>query len=254
MQDIQRQFGRQAGQYSASRSHAAGESLEAVRRLVGTGPYNRGLDVATGAGFTAFAIAPRCKQTLALDATPEMLREAIRIASEHGLDSVGFALGNAEALPFSNASFDLITCRSSAHHFANVGAFLREAARLLTVGGILVVSDPVSPEDESLVSFLDHVETLRDPTHVHDLRVSEWVGLMESAGLAIEQVEVVLTPQIFDDWVHRSGTSYDSIEKLRPLFSQPGPEIRAAFGVREEPDGIHFGWDTAVIRARKAVA
>ena len=252
MQDIQRQFGRQAGEYSSSSSHSAGESLDAVRQLVEGGPYDRGLDIATGAGFTAFAIEPHCRQTVALDATPEMLREARQIASERGLTSVSFALGNAEALPFADASFNLVTCRSSAHHFANVGRFVGEAARLLSAGGVLVVSDPVSPEDDSLVQFLDYVETLRDPTHVHDLRVSEWIGLIESAGLRIERVEMVQTPQIFDAWVQRSGTASESIEKLRPHFAQPLPEIRAAFGVREEADGIHFGWDTAVIRARKS--
>lgn len=228
-----------------------GESLDAVRRLVGPGPYRRGLDVATGAGFTAFAIAEHCTETLAVDVTPQMLIEAQRIAGERNIANVGFVLANAEALPFAGSCFDLITCRSSAHHFRNVAAFLAEAARLLEGGGILVISDPISPEDDSLVQFLDFVETLRDPTHVHDLRTSEWQRLIESAGLAVEQIETVETPQIFDDWVRRSGTAPDAVAKLRPHFADPRADVRAAFAVREEPDGIHFGWDTTVIRARK---
>src|SRR6266567_5547704 len=56
MQQIQRQFDRQAAQYSVSLSHSTGETLDALRRFVEPGPYERGLDVVTGAGFAAFAI------------------------------------------------------------------------------------------------------------------------------------------------------------------------------------------------------
>src|SRR5712692_7384049 len=126
MQEIQGQFGRQAAQYAASLSHSSGETLDAVRRFVEPGPYERGLDVATGAGFTAFTIAPYCRQTLALDMTSEMLGETRRLAAARGIDRVGCVLGDAQRLPFSDASFDLVTCRSSAHHFPDVAAFVRE--------------------------------------------------------------------------------------------------------------------------------
>jgi SAM-dependent methyltransferase len=252
MQSIQQQFGRQAGEYSASMTHAGGESLEALQKLVGSGPYRRGLDIATGAGFTAFAIAQHCKETLAVDATPEMLGEARRIARERAIEGIGFALGDAERLPFSDNAFELITCRSSAHHFPNVKAFLFEVSRLLGSDGILVVSDPVSPESDELVEFLDRVEILRDPTHLHDLRVSEWECWIGEAGLAVEETVLVQTPQVFDDWVRRSGTSEEAIATLRPLLVDASPEAREAFHIRQEFDGLHFGWDTAVIRARKA--
>jgi ubiquinone/menaquinone biosynthesis C-methylase UbiE len=251
MQEIQRQFGRQAGEYFASRSHASGESLEAVRRLVGPGPYECGLDVATGAGFTAFAIAERCAQTVALDATPEMLGEARRIAVERGIDRVAFVRGDAERIPLSNASFDLVTCRSSAHHFGRVPIFLLEVARLLRSGGLLVVSDPVSPEDGDLVEFLDRIETLRDPTHVHDLRVSEWKRMIDDAGMCVEDAVLVQTPQVFDAWVHRSGATAEAIAELRPLLADAPGAVADAFHIRREPDGLHFSWDTAVISARK---
>jgi ubiquinone/menaquinone biosynthesis C-methylase UbiE len=251
VREIQRQFGRQAAQYSASLTHSSGESLDVVRRLVEPGPYQHGLDIATGAGFTAFAIAPYCRQALALDITPEMLSETRRLAAERGADGLGYVLGDAERLPFTGGSFDLITCRSSAHHFPNVAAFITEVARLLAVGGIFVLSDPVAPEDEGLTSLMNYLERLRDPTHVRDLTVSEWRRVIEAADLHTDAIEMSHTQHVFDEWVRRSGTTPEAIEELRPYFADPKPDIRAGFGIHSEPDGIHFAFDAAGIRARK---
>jgi ubiquinone/menaquinone biosynthesis C-methylase UbiE len=253
MQDVQRQFGRQAAHYSVSTSHAAGESLDAVCRLVEPGGYERGLDIATGTGFTAFAIAPYCRTTLALDLTPQMLNEARRLGEERGLNDgrLGYLLGDAERLPFADRSLDLITCRVSAHHFPHVERFVAEVARLLRPGGVFVLSDTVAPEDEVLASLMDHVEVLRDPSHVHDLRPSEWRRLIEEAGLAVDEIELTHTYLEFADWTRRSGTPAAAIEELRPFFFDPSPAAREAFGINEQPDGVHFAWDNAILRARK---
>jgi ubiquinone/menaquinone biosynthesis C-methylase UbiE len=253
MQDVQRQFGRQAAHYSVSASHASGESLDAVRRMVEPGGYDRGLDIATGTGFTAFAIAPYCRETLALDLTPQMLNEARRLADERGLNDgrLGYLLGDAERLPFADGSLDLITCRVSAHHFPHVERFVAEVARSLRPGGVFVLSDTVAPEDDELAAEMDRVETLRDPSHVHDLRPSEWRRLIEEAGLTVDTLEMTHTYLEFDDWTRRSGTSAAAIEELRPFFFQPSPRAREAFGIHAEPDGVHFAWDNAGIRAHK---
>jgi hypothetical protein len=54
----QEQFGRQAALYVDSFSHATGESLAAIREYAARGRYRRAVDVGTGTGFTAFAVAP----------------------------------------------------------------------------------------------------------------------------------------------------------------------------------------------------
>jgi ubiquinone/menaquinone biosynthesis C-methylase UbiE len=252
MQDVQRQFGRQAAHYSVSASHASGESLDAVRRMVEPGGFERGVDIATGTGFTAFAIAPYCHETLALDLTPEMLGEARRLGAERGLaQHLGYLLGDAERLPFADASLDLVTCRVSAHHFPHVGRFVAEVARVLRPGGVFVLSDTVAPEEDELAALMDRIETLRDPSHIHDLRPSEWRRLIEGAGLAIDAIEMSHTYLEFADWARRSGTSPAALEELRPLFFTPSPAARAAWVIEERPDGVHFAWDNAIIRARK---
>src|SRR5215468_4102340 len=55
--------------------------------------------------------------------------------------------GAAEDLPYAEASFDVVTSRVSAHHYARPRRAVQEAARVLRPGGLLVVSDSVAPED-----------------------------------------------------------------------------------------------------------
>ena len=89
------------------------------------------LDVATGAGHTALAFAPHVAKVTATDITEEMLAQAKKLAASRGLGNVKTVPAKAEDLPFPDMSFDLVTCRLAAHHFADVAAFAAEAFRVL---------------------------------------------------------------------------------------------------------------------------
>ena len=52
-----------------------------------------------------------------------------------------FAAGDSEHLPFADASFDLITCSNSFHHYPHQQAVVSEMRRLLRPGGRLIVID-----------------------------------------------------------------------------------------------------------------
>ena len=52
----------------------------------------------------------------------------------------------AEALPFADASIDLVTCRIAPHHFDDVRKFVMESARVLRPGGLFGLVDNVSPD------------------------------------------------------------------------------------------------------------
>ena len=92
------------------------------------------LDVGTGAGHTAFAFAPHIAEVEALDLTQEMLDQVERGAQERGLTNIHCQLGDAEALPYPDDTFDFVTSRLCAHHFQNAPAFVREVARVLWAG------------------------------------------------------------------------------------------------------------------------
>ena len=87
---IQRMFGAQAPVYAESKVHIRDDSLDAVQRLTeGAAPYRWAVDVETGAGFTAFAMAQVSDRAVASDLTRPMLQQARRLGRERGLANLG---------------------------------------------------------------------------------------------------------------------------------------------------------------------
>ena len=77
----QEQFGRTAANYATSVTHNGNDSLVDLRALLeaeGT-RFRTAVDVGTGPGFMAFAIAPYCERVIATDVTPQMLEEVRRL-------------------------------------------------------------------------------------------------------------------------------------------------------------------------------
>ena len=104
----QQVFGPQAAVYATSKVHIRDDSLESVERMVdaanGTNRYGWTLDLGTGAGFTAFAVAGVSDRVIASDVTEPMLRQAQRLGRERGISNLSLSHNAAEALPFADES------------------------------------------------------------------------------------------------------------------------------------------------------
>lgn len=83
-------------------------AADALVEQCGAQPGERLLDVATGSGNVALAAARLGAEVTGLDLTPQLLVEARRRAEEAGVE-VEWLEGDAEALPFEDASFDRVT-------------------------------------------------------------------------------------------------------------------------------------------------
>ncbi|MBI3977629.1 MAG: methyltransferase domain-containing protein [Chloroflexi bacterium] len=248
----QEQFGRQAALYATSRPHATGESLDLLVQWAEPRPTDRLLDVATGTGFTALAFAPHVRLAVGLDPTPQMLAQAARLAGARGLDNVILVRSVAEAMPFADASFDLVTCRVAPHHFDSVPAFLDEARRVVRPGGLVLVADSSAPDHPGACAWQETVERLRDPSHVHSLSTPEWVAAFTAAGLAVERHTCECRTQLlFSDWVRTAGVDQPTIARLRGLFDGADAATRAAFTFEERDGDVHFSWPVTVVRARR---
>ena len=116
--------------------------LDAVRAESGT----RLLDVATGPGYVAAAAAGRGASVVAVDFSEAMLAEARR--QHPGID---FRSGDAEALPFPEASFDAVVMSFGLLHLARPDQALAEAYRVLRPGGRLAFT--VWDRPEQAVAF-----------------------------------------------------------------------------------------------------
>jgi ubiquinone/menaquinone biosynthesis C-methylase UbiE len=197
---VRRQFGAHAERYVHSPDHARGESLDRLVALVDPQPHWRALDVATGGGHTALALSRRVRAVVATDLTPGMLAAAEAFLRGAGATNVAYQEADAEALPFEDASFDLVTCRVAPHHFPDCPRFVREAARVLRPGGVVCVVDNVTPDEPEAARFINELEALRDPSHHWAYTASEWVGFFEAAGLIVEATERFRKARAFERW------------------------------------------------------
>ena len=246
------QFGKQAEEYFKSTYHSRGKDLQTLVEFAQPGCVGIALDLATGAGHTAFAVAKEAGRVFATDITPRMLDRARAAALDQNVTNVEFALCDAEAIPFSEASFDLVTCRAAPHHFHHVDQAVQEAFRVVKPGGCVVIIDGAAPEDPDLHQFLDYIEKVRDPTHNRRLSLSEWRSLFRSTGFVVEHCGIQDDVYDFDWWMNVAGVKEQVREQLEDAIINATPEQHAYFRF-EIRDGrvMSLRNDRAVIKGRK---
>jgi ubiquinone/menaquinone biosynthesis C-methylase UbiE len=248
---VQSQFGANAERYAVSRVHAEGESLFRLVEAVQPRADWEAIDIATGPGHTALAFAPKVKHVIAADVTPEMLQVARGLAAKRGLTNVSFAEMPAEKLPFPDASFDLVTCRTAPHHFADVAAFVAEVARVLRPGGVFGLVDNISPEDPKAASPYNEFERLRDPSHGRCLSESEWLALITGAGLVVRRHEILSKDIELEGWAGRMQAPPENKEKLRAILRSASGALRDFLQPKERQDNIDFVLMESLIVADK---
>ena len=234
----QRNFGAAAAEYASNSYHASGPDLKLMVEAANLRGDERVLDCGTGAGHTALALAPRAAHVTGVDITEEMLEEARGLAAARSLGNVRFEIGDASALPYDDASFDVVSNRQSAHHYADLVRALDETKRVLRPGGRFLLIDTVAPEDAGLDTFLNCVELLRDASHVRDWRASEWVRMLEARGFSVTIHHRFTIPLDGADWTRRMRTPATKVAMIRELFGTASHAQRANFDLRGEP----WGW------------
>jgi ubiquinone/menaquinone biosynthesis C-methylase UbiE len=112
-----------------------------VDRLLAQLSFTRVLDVGTGTGRHALKLARRGASVTAIDQSSEMLAVARQAAQRDGLP-IDFQLASLDdGLPFEARQFDLLISALMLSHMPSLAHALREFARVLQVGGYLLMTD-----------------------------------------------------------------------------------------------------------------
>ena len=249
---VQAQFGKRVEAYVKSRDHAAGDDLRSLLRWAEARIPGTALDIATGGGHTALALAGVTGRVVATDLTVPMLCAARAFIRNQRVANVTFVAGDAEGLPFKNERFELVTCRIAPHHFPDVPSAVREVARVLKPGGSFFLVDILGHDDPELAAFITEVERRRDPTHVRAYRNAEWRAFLQAAGLTVVEEAVFDKVRQWNEWCERTEVTAQAKAELEQFVRGAPARVRQAFAFRIE-DGriIAFTDRMLLIRAVK---
>jgi ubiquinone/menaquinone biosynthesis C-methylase UbiE len=208
-----------------------------LARLVAANGNDRAVDLACGPGTLALTFARNVRWICGVDLTAAMLARARRTAHAEGMRNVAFALGDAHALPFADASLNLAVTSYSLHHMPDPARVLREMGRVLKPGGRAGVLDIFVPEDSKIAEINNRIERLRDPSHTRTLSKSELDKMFTAAGLRILATEVEEHPRSFDHWMHVAGWKRGDAAYIetRCLMEATIPDDGANFHPRYAP-------------------
>jgi ubiquinone/menaquinone biosynthesis C-methylase UbiE len=247
--DFRSKFAPVAANYTRSSFHTASDRLQEALDLAGPKPGDLALDVATGTGNTAFALAPHVRRVIGLDMTREMLDQARRIAAERAIRNVDWVLGDAAALPFQDDTFDLYTVRAAPHHFPDVDAFLAEAFRVLKPERDAAFIDCAPPAPARDV--LHEVEIRRDSSHVRSLTLDEWVEHLERAGFEIERASARELDWDYDEWMRTMAVAPALADELAGVIEGAQGKARDQLHPERREGRLRHAYWHCLIRAHK---
>ena len=241
------QFGDQAQAYLQGSVHAQGKDLTRLAAWLDDKAHASLLDIGCGAGHASFVAAPKVAHVTAYDLSDKMLAVVQAAARERELHNIDTRQGQAEALPFPAASFDVVISRYSAHHWHDVGMALREIKRVLKPGGEFILMDIASPGQPVRDVWLQTVEMLRDPSHVRNYSQGEWLRLVNEGGMTVQEMAADRLELEFSSWVARMRTPAPLVTAIRLLQQTVSDSVREHFSIQQ--DGS-FTTDTLMFRAR----
>ncbi len=250
---IQRQFGAHANDYATSQVHAQGASLARLVELTQPQPDWHALDVSTGAGHTALIFAPRVAHVIASDLTAPMLDAARALAQARGITNIEFRQANAQALPFADSEFNLVTNRLALHHYTDPRQAMQEMARVCKPGGIVALVDNIVPPDKVTAGAINHIEKLRDPSHNWAYPLARLEAMFAEAGLRVAHRESFKKEMEFEPWADRMSVNAETKIKLRALLLREASEaVRDFFASRADGAKLFFSLTEAILIGRKA--
>lgn len=255
--------------------------LDEMARWLGVGPGMRVLDVGCGAGGMAVAFARLGATVEAVDPGERQRTTTTQLAAAAGVAHLVLVSdGDVTALPYDDASFDLVWCSRVLHHLRDVQAGANELARVARVGGGVAIREGgftfrVLPDD--IGNCEPHLEDRLAAAGVgrfarsRDLEGAEpypfgWPQLLLDAGLDQIQARTFTTDSLAplsDDereWVLRNWRRWLEGDAMRLSLALADLRILERLANPEDPEwafgrrDLHLRTGHAIYVAAKAAS
>jgi SAM-dependent methyltransferase len=211
----------------AVRAAALSELLDDLLTLSGE---ERALDVGSGAGALAFALAPRVRSVVAVEIDEELAGYARAGAP----DNVEVVVGDGEHLTFDAFSFDISGTLRTLHHTRRPELLVAELVRVTRPGGTILVVDQLAPTDPLAALELTRFEQARDASTSRILADADLRGLFDSNSLVLRREVVTHEPHDLNAYLDLAGCEGDE-RKRAVALAPPGYEAVTGWYVLSRP-------------------
>jgi ubiquinone/menaquinone biosynthesis C-methylase UbiE/GrpB-like predicted nucleotidyltransferase (UPF0157 family) len=226
------------------------QSRELILAAAEVGPSDTVLDVACGPDPLACAFAQVARHVTGIDLTPAMIEQAQASQQAKERANMTWRIGDVLPLPFLGASFSLAFTRYSFHHFLDPKAVLAEMVRVCSPGGRVVVVDVFTTSLEQAEAF-NHIEKLRDPSHVRALSLEELTGLYHEAGLQNVRRQFYKHGFGLEPVLEGSFPNPGDADRIRQLFVDDLGVDRLGLGVHRREGNIYFAYPIVILVGHK---
>jgi SAM-dependent methyltransferase len=190
---------------------------EAVRHAAGRDV----LDVGCNTGYGTLRFAPVARRVVGVDVSPRAI-EAAGLRAPDGRPE--FVLTSGFALPFADASFDLVTSFQVLEHVPDATAFLGELARVTRPGGMVILATP------NAATRLYPGMAPWNRFHVHEYRADELEGLLRGVFATVTVLGMFGVRELYETEIGRVDAARQRIRRKEETAARQA--LRAAVAAK----------------------
>lgn len=245
--EIVTQFTKQAIPFAQVPGHLT--AIQLLVELSGVTRDDRVLDVACGPGLVACEFAKIAYHVTGLDLTEAMLEQARKRQHDLRLTNLSWDLGTVSPLPYGSNTFSVVLTRYSFHHLLDPKAVLEDMIRVCRPNGVVLIADVALPADK--VEAYNHVERLRDPSHVQALSEEAFDTLLMKSGLRHLRRGTYRVDMELEQQLAASCPNPGDADRIREIFRKDLGVDALGVGAHLMGTAIHFSYPISVYVGNK---